>query len=60
METFGLVPVAEQFTVRSSTAKYFSLQSAAEAPDYEVQLLDTAGLPLSPATFAQVTVVRVR
>ncbi len=60
METFGLVPVAEQFTVRSSTAKYFSLQSAAEAPDYEVQLLDTAGLPLSPATFAQVTVIRVR
>jgi len=60
METFGLVPVAEQFTVRSSTAKYFSFQSAAEAPDYEVQLLDTAGLPLSPATFAQVTVIRVR
>ena len=60
METFGLVPVAEQFTVRSSTAKYFSLQSAAEAPDYEVRLLDTAGLPLSPATFAQVTVIRVR
>jgi len=60
MEMFALVPVAEQFTVRSSTAKYFSLESAAEAPDYEIQLLDTAGLPLAPAVSAQVTVVRVR
>jgi hypothetical protein len=60
IESLGFTTVQEQFSVRSSTAKYFSLTSEATAPDYEIRLLDTAGLPLTAEASAQLTIFRVR
>ncbi len=60
IESLGFTTVQEQFSVRSSTAKYFSLVSDATAPDYEIRLLDTAGLPITGDAAAQLTIFRVR
>ncbi|UCG76889.1 MAG: hypothetical protein JSV95_06305 [Gemmatimonadota bacterium] len=60
MEALGFTSFQRQFAVRSSTAKYFSLASEATVPDFELQLLDTAGLPLSSDASAQLTILRVR
>ncbi len=60
IEPLGFTTVQEQFSVRSSTAKYFSLASDATAPDYEIRLLDTAGLPITMEAAAQLTIFRVR
>ena len=60
IEPLGFTTVQEQFSVRSSTAKYFSLASDATAPDYEIRLLDMAGLPITMEAAAQLTIFRVR
>jgi hypothetical protein len=60
IEFLGFTTVQEQFSVRSSTAKYFSLTSDAATPDYEIRLLDTAGLPITSDAAAQLTIFRVR
>jgi hypothetical protein len=60
IESLGFTTVQEQFSVRSSTAKYFSLTSDAATPDYEIRLLDTAGLPIAADAAAQLTIFRVR
>ncbi len=60
IEPLGFTTVQKQFSVRSSTAKYFSLASDAAAPDYEIRLLDTAGLPITAEAAAQLTIFRVR
>ncbi|MEE9470340.1 MAG: hypothetical protein V3W32_01375, partial [Gemmatimonadota bacterium] len=60
IEPLGFTTVQEQFSVRSSTAKYFSLASDATAPDYKIRLLDTAGLPITMEAAAQLTIFRVR
>ncbi len=56
----GFEPLDEQFSLRSSTARYYSLESADGAPDYALEMLDTAGLPLSSEVAAQLTVIRVK
>ena len=60
IEVLGFGPLAEQFSLRSSTARYYALESADGAPDYRLEMLDTAGLPLSADVAAQLTVIRVR
>ena len=60
IESLGFTTVQKQFSVRSSTAKYFSLASDAATPDYEIRLLDTAGLPITAEAEAQLTIFRVR
>jgi hypothetical protein len=60
IESLGFTMVQEQFSVRSSTAKYFSLASDAATSDYEIRLLDTAGLPITADAAAQLTIFRVR
>jgi hypothetical protein len=60
IEPLGFTTVQDQFGVRSSTAKYFSLASEATTPDYEIRLLDTAGLPITVEAAAQLTIFRVR
>jgi hypothetical protein len=60
IEPLAFTTVQEQFSVRSSTAKYFSLESATATPDYEIRLLDTAGQPITADAAAQLTIFRVR
>jgi hypothetical protein len=60
IEQLGFTTVQDQFSVRSSTAKYYTLESGVVAPDYEIRLLDTVGLPLTAEAAAQLTIFRVR
>jgi hypothetical protein len=60
IEPLGFTTVQDQFSVRSSTAKYFSLSSDGNTPDYEIRLLDTVGLPITVEASAQLTIFRVR
>ncbi len=60
IDTLPFGPVAREFSVRSSTAKYFSLASEEATPDFTIRLLDLGGLPLAAVAGVQATVVRLR
>lgn len=48
------------FSVRSASAKYFTLLATSTAPDYVVRVTDQAGEPLRTVLRPQVTIVRLR
>jgi hypothetical protein len=48
------------FSVRSASAKYFTLLATTSTPDYVVRVTDQAGEPLRTILTPQVTVVRIR
>lgn len=48
------------FSVRSASAKYFTLLATTSAPDYVIRITDQAGEPLRANVRPQVTVVRIR
>jgi hypothetical protein len=48
------------FSVRSASAKYFTLLATTTAPDYVIRITDQAGEPLRANVRPQVTVVRLR
>ncbi len=49
-----------EFTVNSSTGRYFSLVSSGATPNLTVEVMDPAGANLPPRARAQVTVLRTR
>jgi hypothetical protein len=49
-----------EFSVRSASAKYFTLLATTTAPDYVIRVTDQAGEPLRTILAPQVTVVRIR
>jgi hypothetical protein len=48
------------FSVRSASAKYFTLLATTTTPDYVIRITDQAGEPLRANVRPQVTVVRLR
>jgi hypothetical protein len=48
------------FSVRSASAKYFTLLATTTTPDYVIRITDQAGEPLRSNVRPQVTVVRLR
>jgi len=48
------------FSVRSASAKYFTLLATTTTPDYVIRVTDQAGEPLRANMRPQVTVVRIR
>ena len=48
------------FSVRSASAKYFTLLATTTTPDYVIRITDQAGEPLRANVRLQVTVVRIR
>ena len=51
---------SSEFTVNSSTGRYFSLVSSGATPDLTVEVMDPAGASLPGRARAQVTVLRMR
>jgi hypothetical protein len=60
LETVLFDDVDFDFSVRSASAKYFTLLATTTTPDYVIRVTDQAGEPLRANVRPQVTVVRLR